>query len=104
VTITGVAKVGQFSFIAADNNPVAFNPMAAGTVVSASGTEGLAVTLQGGSPVPSTSTPTGVVIGYAFDDTTTSGVITVNLRSPSGLTTTVSQAITQGPGAGTPCP
>lgn len=85
---------GVISFIAADANPVAFNPMAAGTVVSVAATDGLAVSVVGGSPVPSTSAPTGAAISYKFDDKTTSGTITVTFRSPSGLATAFSQFIT----------
>jgi hypothetical protein len=91
--MTGLGKTGQLSFFAADNNPVAFNPMAAGTTVSVVASAGLTASVAGGSPVPSTLSPTGVAIDFSFDDTTRSGTVTVSLRSPSGLTTTVTQSL-----------
>lgn len=104
VRLTGLAKTGVVSVIAADANPIAYNPMAAGTTVTAAATDGLTVNILGGSPVPSTLAPTGVAIAYAFDDTTRSGTITVTFKSPSGLQTSVSQSITQDALSGTSCP
>ncbi|MDZ7591705.1 MAG: hypothetical protein U5L05_13735 [Rubrivivax sp.] len=110
-------KDGTLSFIAADANPgrlnpgidptapafdrnnVAnweqlprYNPMAAGTVISASTpTAGLTVTLGGGSPVPSTTEASHASVAYSFtDDEVFGGVIFVTFRSPSGTGTTVS--------------
>ena len=80
--------------IASDANPIAFNPMPAGTVVSVVGTKGLTSSVDGGSPVPSTVSPTGVAIGYGFDDTTDSGTITVTFTTPGKLSTAFSQFIT----------
>jgi hypothetical protein len=97
-------KTGVINLIAADANPVAYNPMAAGTVITAAATTGLSVAVLGGSPVASTSTPTGVAIGYTFDDKTSSGTVTVTFKSPSGLQTSVSQVIKLSDTAGTACP
>lgn len=87
----GVA--GSFSLIVADANPVRLNPMAAGTVVSASTpTSGLSVTVSTGTyAVPNTSEAPSVPVFFSFDPTkTTSGVVSVSFKSPSGATTTVS--------------
>ena len=91
----GMAQADILSFAVADANPVAYNPVAAGTVITASATSGLAVTLQSGTPVPSTSSPTGASVSYKFDDTTTSGTITVSFKSPSGLVSSVSQYVSR---------
>jgi hypothetical protein len=90
----GLPKVGALFFLASDANPVAFNPVSAGSVVSVTATTGLTATVAGGSPVPSTSAPTGVAVSYSFADGVTSGTITINIVSPSGLGTAVSQSIT----------
>lgn len=83
---------GVMTFNASDANSVAFNPVAAGTVVSAtSATDGLTASVLGGSPVPSTLSPTGVQITYKFDLTKADqGTIAINFRSPSGLVTSQS--------------
>jgi len=80
---------GSISMRLADTNPVAYNPMPAGTVITVAATQGLSVTLGGGSPVPSTAYPTGLVINYKFDGNTSSGTITVTTRTPLGLGTAV---------------
>ena len=97
---------GTLSMIAADANPGSaaqnlpprLNPMAAGTVISATTpTAGLTVTVGGGTPVPSTTEATGVSIAYTFTDpNVSSGVIFINFRSPSGLITTASVAVVRG--------
>jgi hypothetical protein len=92
VRFIGVNKVGSFSFLVADANPVALNPMAAGTTVTATATSGLTVSVQGGT-VPSTLNPSGSAIDYSFDDNTRNGTITISVRSPSGLVTVFSQSI-----------
>ena len=97
-------KNGALTFFASDENPVAFNPMAAGTVISVSGTDGLAVTLSGGSPVASSIAPTGASLNYNFADTTFFGTITVNFRSPSGLTTSVNQFLSREANPNPPAP
>jgi len=110
-------KLGTLSFIIADNNtfPTGYtnrgldgsgnlvtmtptvgingllgrlNPMAAGTTISATGSTGLSTRVVGGSPVVSTTEATFGAVEYEFDDTTTSGTVTVNIRSPGGTTTT----------------
>jgi hypothetical protein len=98
----GGAATGAFSIVVADANSVRLNPMAAGSTVTVGVTPGILAAVLGGSPVPSSLQATLASIGYAFTAPTTSGVITVNLRSPSGLVTTYSIAVTQS--AGTPCP
>lgn len=83
-----------FSFFASDANPVAFNPVAAGSLVSATATSGITATVAGGSPVPSTNSPSGVTISYSFNAPATSGTITVTITSPAGLSTSYSQFVT----------
>jgi hypothetical protein len=78
---------GTLRLIVADANSVRLNPMAAGTTVSVtSNTDGLTATVTGGSPVASTLTATSTLISYSFT-TATSGFLTVNFTSPSGLQT-----------------
>ncbi len=96
-------KNGVITLQASDANPVAFNPMAAGTVVTVAATSGLTATVVGGSPIPSSGVPTSVSISYEFDDKTTSGTVSVTFKSPSGLQTTVSQSIRMG-APDKPCP
>ena len=91
VGVYGLGKSGVISFVASDANPVAFNPMAAGTVVSASATAGLSAIVAGGSPVPSSTTPTAVSVNYDFADDVSSGTVTLTFRSPGGLASSVSQ-------------
>lgn len=95
-TLYGVPAGGFLSFTVADANPVAYNPMAAGTVITVSATDGLAASVLGGSPVPSTASPTGAGISYKFDDKTTSGTVFVTFKSPSGIATSVSQSLSMG--------
>lgn len=104
VAISNLPKVGVIFFLAADANQVAFNPMPARTVISVTATKGLSATVNGGSPIPSTLSPTGVAIGYGFDDTTTSGTVTVTFTTPKGLATAVSQFITMEDKGGISCP
>lgn len=82
--LAAMPKASVVYLTASDANPVAFNPMPAGTVVTVASTKGLASSVDGGSPVPSTLSPTSVAIGYAFDDTTTEGLITVTFTTPRG--------------------
>ena len=102
----GAGAAGVLSFFSSDANPVAFNPVAAGSTVSVSATTGLTVSVAGGSPVASTSSPTGVAVNYAFDPATSSGTVTINIRSPGGLTTSTSQFLAAGaiPAGYTACP
>ena len=84
---------GTLSLYVADVNPNRLNPMAAGTVISAtSATRGLSVSVAG-SPVPSTSHPSAVAVSFQFDPTASQGTIQIELRSPSGTTTLYSQPV-----------
>ncbi len=74
---------GAFYFEVADANTNFYNPMAAGTVVSASATSGLSATVIGGT-VPNTLVPTTAQVNYTFT-TASSGTITLTFQSPSGL-------------------
>jgi 5-hydroxyisourate hydrolase-like protein (transthyretin family) len=102
----GVSRSGVVSFIVADTNPLRLNPMAAGTAISASATNGLSVSVAGGTPVPSTTEASFVSLNYSFEDGTNDGVITVSFTSPSGTTTSVSQAVSRlaAPSGLTNCP
>jgi hypothetical protein len=115
------ATSGTLNFIAADANPgrakasslwadpttfnpltdydlfPRLNPLAAGTVVSASTpTNGLTVSVGGGSPVPSTTEASTVAIAYAFTPPASSGIVFVTFTSPSGVGTTVPVNVTVG--------
>jgi len=81
------------SFLVADNNPVRMNPVAAGSTVVASGTPGLTVKVEGGSPVPSSLNATFASVSVSFAVGITSGAVTINVTSPAGLTTTISQSV-----------
>jgi hypothetical protein len=96
----GLPASGAISFFLSDANPVAFNPMAAGTTLSVNTTDGLAAAVLGGSPVPSTSRPTAATISYKFD-TASTGTVTLNIASPSGLVTSIPLFLSTGasPGA-----
>ena len=84
------SSAGTISLIAADANSTRLNPMAAGTTIAASTTStGLTVTLDGGSPIPSTSQASFANLSFNFSAGTTSGLIAVRFTSPSGLTTSV---------------
>ncbi len=96
VVLTSMGKVGSLAFLVADANPIALNPAAAGTTITASATTGLTAAVQAPT-VPSTLTPSASSISYAFDDTTTSGTITLTVRSPRGLLTVISQKIYRNP-------
>jgi len=106
IYLGGGNRAGVLAFFAADANAVAFNPLAAGTTVTASATTGLTATVVGGSPVPSTTAPSSVAIRYEFDTETVNGTVTLVFTSPSGLATTVSQFIsaTNLPGTQRACP
>ena len=99
-------KGNVISFMIADNNPVRLNPVAAGSSISVSATDGLTVSVLGGSPVPSTSNATYTSIGVSFSPSVPTGVVTINVRSPGGLTTTTFQKVSMSaPEVGaTPCP
>ncbi|MFN7693819.1 MAG: hypothetical protein ACK5O3_07195 [Burkholderiales bacterium] len=102
----GQGTSNSLSFFASDANDYAFNPVAAGTVITAAATNGLSVSVAGGSPVASTSSPTGAVVNFKFDDTTFTGTITVTFTSPAGLGTSFSQFVGRdaAPGGSIACP
>jgi protocatechuate 3,4-dioxygenase beta subunit len=106
VARVGVAQGGTISLYVSDANGVAFNPMAAGTKITVASTEGLSAAVLGGSPVPSTGRPSTATLSYKFDNTTTSGTVTVTFASPSGLSTSWSQSLDMNdpPPGGTFCP
>ncbi len=101
------------SFIVADANPgntgiglqPRLNPMAAGTVITATTpTPGLTVSVGGGTPVPSTTEASGAAVVYTFTDpAVNAGVVFVTFRSPSGLGTTISVPVVRG-AAPSSCP
>ena len=105
---------GTLTLWAADANPgsviqglpARLNPMAAGTVVSATTpSPGLTVSVSGGSPVPSTLDATLVAIAYSFtDETKDSGLVNITFRSPSGVGTTVSVQVVRRTARPTVCP
>jgi hypothetical protein len=104
-SLYNLGGVGVISFYVSDANGYRLNPMAAGTTISATATDGLSVTVAGGSPVPSTTEATFASVSYKFD-TAVAGTITLSFRSPSGLTTDVPIFVdTRAPGGGlVPCP
>lgn len=88
---------GSIPMRLADTNPIAYNPMPAGTTISVAATTGLTVSVGGGTPVPSTAYPTGLAINYKFDANTSSGTITITTRTPLGLGTAISFELRGGP-------
>lgn len=92
----GMSAQGTLRFFVSDANTVAYNPVAAGSVVAVAATDGLAVTVAAGSPVPSTLTPSGFAFNYKFDDKTNSGTVTVKVTSPSGIASAHPVFISQG--------
>jgi len=120
--ICGAGSSGSFTLLAADSNPgllksgladpidysdsnnyivlPRLNPMPAGTIVTASTpTQGFAVAMAGGTPVPSTSQATRVGIGYTFD-TASTGTVTVTFTTPRGTGTSYTFSVSRV----TPCP
>lgn len=94
---SGSSASGALTLIVADANNTRLNPMAAGTEITASTTTtGLTVTLNGGSPVPSTSEASLAGLSYTFEAGTTSGLITVAFKSPSGTTSSVAIPVVNG--------
>lgn len=102
-TLRLVATSGTLSFLLSDANPVRLNPMAAGTTLTVTTTSGLTVTVLAGSPVADSSSATAAAVSYEFTNGATSGTITLNVRSPSGLTSSFFVAITTSAGTST-CP
>lgn len=94
---TGSNASDVITLIVADANDTRLNPMAAGTTVAASTTTtGLTVTLDGGTPVPSTSQASFASLSFNFSSGTTSGLITVRFTSPGGLITSVGIPVVNG--------
>ena len=91
--VWNMGKSGILRFYVTDANGSALNPMAAGTVITVNATIGMAVGVAGGSPVPSTLSPTSAAINYAFDESASAGTITITFTSPSGVATAVAQPI-----------
>jgi hypothetical protein len=88
---------GTLSFYVADQNGVRRNPMAAGTTVEASTTStGLRVTLDAGSPVPSTNEASTASLSFTLETGTSSGLITVKFTSPRGTTSSVAFSVNNG--------
>lgn len=102
--LVGTGTEGSFSVTIADSNPVAYNPMPAGTVLTVTATSGLAATVLSGSPVPSTSYPTGARISFKFDETTPAGTITINTTTPKGVVSGASISLIRTAPAGVACP
>jgi hypothetical protein len=84
--LQGVGGGGTLSFLLSDANPVRLNPMAAGTSLAVTSTQGLSAQVLAGSPVANTTSATAAAVSFKFDNSTTSGTITLNITSPSGLT------------------
>lgn len=81
----GAGSGGILSFASSDANPIAYNPVAAGSVITVSATSGLGVAVVGGTPVANSTGVGGAAITFKFDDRTDSGTVFINYRSPSGL-------------------
>jgi Bacterial Ig-like domain (group 1) len=90
VILTRGATGGSFNFWMSDANTNRFNPVAAGSTITLKTSEGLSAEVLGGSPVPSTSSPTAASVGFTLDTGVTSGAVTVGITSPAGLTTSLS--------------
>jgi hypothetical protein len=104
VVIQNLGKTGSVSFLVADDNDIALNPMAAGTTISAAATAGLSATVLG-SPVANSLNPTSASLSLSFDDTTFIGTVTLTVRSPSGSTSVVPIEVYRNPLASAgPCP
>lgn len=100
------------SFIVGDANPGSLalgllprlNPMAAGTVISASGSVGIAARVAGGSPVANSTEATTASVTFAYGDGIFEGTVFVTFTSPSGLGTTVPVNVVRGRSPASNCP
>ena len=92
-TLYNLSVSSVISFLVADANPVRVNPVAAGSSITVAGTTGLTVAVNGGSPVPSSTEATFASIQVTFAAGVTAGTVSINITSPSGLTTTISQNV-----------
>jgi Bacterial Ig-like domain (group 1) len=112
VALSGVGKTGSLFILLADANPIdpsdprsgALNPVAAGSTVILNATNGMGAQIMGGSPVPSTSTPSGLAISFTFDEAIFEGTLSVTVISPSKVGTTFAQRIVRGTPSGTVVP
>ena len=94
---TGIFNAtGGMTLLLADSNPNRLNPMPAGTKVTVSGTDGLAVKVLGGTPVVSTSEATTIGVSVGFDATTTAGTLFITTETPKGLFTSVPVPVFKG--------
>jgi hypothetical protein len=100
----GGASTMSLYFLVSDNNGTAFNPMPANSKVTATGSDGLTVTVQAGGTTPSTLFPTGATVDVKFADATASGTVYITVTSPAGLATTFSQLVAKAGPTGTACP
>ena len=94
-----VADANTFPTVSAAGAIGRFNPMAAGTVLSASTiTTGLTVNVGGGTPVPSTTevTPASIAVDFSKDSPPSQGIVFVKFRSPSGLETSYAITVVRG--------
>lgn len=83
----GGSSKGSLPFYVSDSNSVRFNPMAAGTTLSASNaTEDLTVSVAG-TPIASTTSAPLAAVSYELKNGKTSGQFTLRATSPSGLST-----------------
>ncbi|MFN4114929.1 MAG: Ig-like domain-containing protein [Inhella sp.] len=89
----GAGSGGAINFASSDANPIAYNPAAAGSVISVSATAGLAATVVGGTPVANGSSVNGASITFKFDDQTNSGQLFISYRSPAGLVSTATVGV-----------
>ncbi len=104
---------GSLNFIVGDANPGSaaiglpprLNPMAAGTVVSAtSPTDGMTISVRGAT-VPNTTEASSSSVTYAFGATSPNqAVIFVTFTSPSGTATTISVNVVRGAPQPSVCP
>ncbi|WP_431263823.1 hypothetical protein ACQ859_28640 [Roseateles chitinivorans] len=100
----GNSTVGTLNFYVADSNSTAFNPMPAGTKITAKASTGITVEVLGGTPLISTTDPTLASVSYTFATGTSAGTVTVNFESPKGTVSGVTQKVSVGsPAVGTAC-
>ncbi len=85
----GMPTQGSLSFLVADANSFRLNPMPAGTTITASATQGISVSVGGGSPVANTSEALRGSVGFKFTEAS-SGTIFINTTSPRGVGTSYS--------------
>ncbi|MEP7300992.1 MAG: Ig-like domain-containing protein [Caldimonas sp.] len=90
-------NASTYSFLVADANPVRVNPMAAETTITVTASTGLTAKLLGGSPVPSSPEATFATFSVTFGLTATTGTVTLTFTSPSGLSTSATIPVNQGP-------